>query len=489
MRNLLHPNTLNYYRLPEHATVHWVETRSLLCSERLDVLARWAFARSLLNGHGIAFGEELYRTLLVRQSDDFRRGADPGKSDILSYLASFRELLQDMATRGFDPARSVLPVCGRTIVDGAHRLAAAVALGLERVPCVDVEGEPIVMDAATLLQIGMPQWQVDWLTLMYCRFQTDVRAAVFFPCAHRRVDEGIKRLAARVEVARRISVSLTRAGMRRLMRLLYGAHTWWDDYHERQFAQRRWSPRTPVTVVFFIASSAPVRQLKEEIRAALGIGNDGLHTTDTHEETLELARTVLNENGLHRLNWARSLHVPNFDRLFERFRARLAEPGVDRDLYCIDSSSTMAVYGLRDVSDIDYLSLTGRADLDEQGEINLHNEEYEGFPNKIDEIIEDPRNHFYFRGVKFISLEMLARMKRHRGQAKDLADLRLIRSIEYRLVPPSLRSLWPRFQWSVRRWMEAIRPRLFVGAVSVLRLTMPNTPYRALRSFYRNLRK
>lgn len=489
MRNLIHPNTLNYYRLPEHATVRWVETRSLLCSERLDVLARWAFARSVLNGHGVAFGEELYRTLLLRQSDDFSRGTDPGKSDISSYLASFRELLQDMSVRGFDPTRSVLPVCGRTIVDGAHRLAAALALGLERVPCIDVEGEPMVLDAATLLRFGMPQWQVDWLTLMHCRFRTDMRAAVFFPRAHRRADEGIQRLAAQAEVARRISVSLTRVGMRRLMRLLYGAHTWWDDYQERRFSQRRWSSRAPATVVFFVPSAAPVRQLKEEIRTALGIGNDGLHTTDTHEETLELARTVLNENGLHRLNRARSLHVPNFERLFERFQARLAELGVDHDLYCIDSSSTMAVYGLRDVSDIDYLSVTGRADLDEQGEINLHNEEYEGFPTAIDEIVEDPRNHFYFCGVKFISIEMLARMKRHRGQAKDLADLRLIRSIEHRLVPPWVRSVWPRLEWLVRRWMEGIRPRLFAGAVSVLRLTMPDAPYRALRSFYRNLRK
>jgi len=40
-----------------------------------------------------------------------------------------------------------------------------------------------------------------------------------------------------------------------------------------------------------------------------------------------------------------------------------------------------------------------------------------------DEIIYNPPNHFYYRGIKFASLEMVKQMKSKRGEEKDISDL------------------------------------------------------------------
>jgi hypothetical protein len=43
-----------------------------------------------------------------------------------------------------------------------------------------------------------------------------------------------------------------------------------------------------------------------------------------------------------------------------------------------------------------------------------------------DELLYNPKYHFYYEGVKFMKLSLVAKMKRTRKENKDLDDLALI---------------------------------------------------------------
>ncbi len=46
-----------------------------------------------------------------------------------------------------------------------------------------------------------------------------------------------------------------------------------------------------------------------------------------------------------------------------------------------------------------------------------------------DDIIFNPGNHFYYKGIKFVSLSLLRDMKLCRGEEKDLLDVKIIDSL------------------------------------------------------------
>ena len=51
------------------------------------------------------------------------------------------------------------------------------------------------------------------------------------------------------------------------------------------------------------------------------------------------------------------------------------------------------------------------------------------YPYNYDEIIYNPKLHFYTRGIKFASLDVVKKLKQNRGEDKDYRDIKLIDSV------------------------------------------------------------
>ena len=100
----------------------------------------------------------------------------------------------------------------------------------------------------------------------------------------------------------------------------------------------------------------------------------------------------------------------------------------DRNDFCVDSSAVLSSYGLRDCRDLDFLHLT---DVDSIAHgIDCHNEEATHYAEKKDDIIYNPRFHFYSFGVKFASLNVVKEMKVGRNEEKDKVDVKLISEVD-----------------------------------------------------------
>ena len=81
--------------------------------------------------------------------------------------------------------------------------------------------------------------------------------------------------------------------------------------------------------------------------------------------------------------------------------------------------------------DLDYLHSTPEEIKDERDLIHSHNQYGIGrYHIERDEIIHNPHNHFYHRGIKFVTLEVVKKLKQKRGEEKDIRDIKLIDSIK-----------------------------------------------------------
>jgi hypothetical protein len=87
------------------------------------------------------------------------------------------------------------------------------------------------------------------------------------------------------------------------------------------------------------------------------------------------------------------------------------------------------MYGLRECNDLDYLHFGDKVSTN-NNLISSHNEYGIGrYHTHKDNIIFDPRNHFWYDGIKFASLDVVRKLKSKRNEPKDVVDVKLIESI------------------------------------------------------------
>lgn len=79
---------------------------------------------------------------------------------------------------------------------------------------------------------------------------------------------------------------------------------------------------------------------------------------------------------------------------------------------------------------VDYLHSNPKILIDTNGLIHSHNDYGIGrYHLDRDEIIHNPENNFYHRGIKFASLNVIKELKLKRNEPKDEVDIKLINSV------------------------------------------------------------
>ena len=86
------------------------------------------------------------------------------------------------------------------------------------------------------------------------------------------------------------------------------------------------------------------------------------------------------------------------------------------------------MYHLRPAKDIDYLHKDNNIlHLEKTG---IHDGKWLTYYHvHKDEIIYNPKYHFYFNGFKFATLEVIKKMKQKRNETKDINDILLINKL------------------------------------------------------------
>ena len=130
-----------------------IVSRDLLTPRRFDLCVKWRYFRHLLHG-GDPESEAVYCWHIASRKAANAKidlGTDSTKPEVADYVRAAQSLLQSMQKEGFQKEHAFAIDPNGEILSGAHRLACALALGLDH---VWVERKDKLVWA--------PEWGLDW---------------------------------------------------------------------------------------------------------------------------------------------------------------------------------------------------------------------------------------------------------------------------------------------------------------------------------------
>ena len=408
-----------------------------LKQRRFDLIFKFLFAQA----DGKGFARTAYEESICRFNgfEEWNAQGECEKRGFDEFVTKFEQLIVSMRKDGFDAARGSVPVAADgTLVNGAHRLSAAALLGLD-VPVETVGETADAYDWEFFAKRGMDNRIMDAGALAYVRLNPDAHIVNLFPAADPSRDGEVRAILEKYGfVYYRKDVPLTFDGCVNLKKISYGE--FWEkeqwigtakdkfrgaQSHARQSLHGNGGLRV---FVFVCDAAEKVLSAKAEIRALYGLGNPTIHINDTHAEAVRLAESYFNDNSMWVLNRRKFEYEDvRFDRLVDDFRKRIEAKGRNVADYCLAGSTPLNVVGLRHSDDLDFLSVDPEAASVENDVYSNHDGQLPHYGHAKADIVGDPRLHFFYRGMKFISMDVLYGMKKHRNEiGKDDVDCRAI---------------------------------------------------------------
>ena len=410
---------------------------NFLNSARFDLNAKLLLARYLDGGYESTFARDVYlKHLLV-----FNGMKELEKKSQNDFINSFNDTLQSIKCDGWALQKGAIPIgANRTIIDGAHRVASAIISGVQ-IPALFVPKDGPRYDFRWFINRGLELDCADAMAMEYIRWNPNCVIITLFPAA--KIDGNqLDRILCRYgDVVYDRSFVVTGDGPELLIWQMYADEPWvgdarsnWPGISNKAKKCFPYDSGNVQAILFEPRIKSELRKLKDEIRTLGNVGNHSVHINDSHHETMLLGSIYFNENSRHFLNHAKMEYFPIFWNLFRKFRAGLNLQDIDNEKICLDGSVSMAAYGLRDCRDIDFLH-TGvdEWDFGDPKMIGSHNYCLSDHVTRRDDILFNPNNHFYFHGIKFVSLGILRAMKEKRGEKKDFHDIELIDSVSKNL--------------------------------------------------------
>lgn len=425
--------------LPKETPVDFISAvaSDLLTPKRFDIAIKALYGRLWSEGRALNWRDFAYFEQGLRVTgpgDDISERDGTGKSGIGQFRTAFHSLLRELDPNDV-PA---VPVDGSwTAFDGAHRIAAAIVMN-RRVHVARIESPSKCLASATFLagtthgHPPCPAEILDEAAIEYCRVKQGLALALIFPTAASE-KFAINSLSRAGSIVYRKDIDLSPHGGGALLRQAYFGHAWLqDESKDSGFASKLKScfPFRGTVRVVLIDECEPntLRSVKERIRSHYGVGNHSIHITDGDEEVLRLARVLFNQNSIDLLLMGIG-ELPRFHKMIFAYRDWLEHSGLDEEAVCIDGSAILALLGLRECRDIDFLFHGEEKALPAPPSgIDCHNDFARYHHHAIPDLVGDPRLHCWYMGIKFCTPHLVSKMKERRNEAKDRADVILLRS-------------------------------------------------------------
>jgi hypothetical protein len=388
--------------------VETVNPNNLITHRRFDVIVKYLYASNLSS----KYFKNLYKEHL-RVWNGFYEGT-PRKSGFEDFDDAFKSIINNTVEEPV-PVNS-----DGDIVNGSHRLAAA--LHLQRpINIRDLtpkENPRIESNYEFFIERngGMPKHMLQRTALEYVKLKSNSHIVCLFPICFDRMKDVMNVINKHSNLFYHSDTTLNSEGQLNLMKEIYLTDGWANEEGIRRKGNQCFMGRNNVRFLVIDGKDlATVKDMKNKVRALFNVGNHCVHITDTHEEAIRVAKTVFNDNSIHFLNNRKNVSFPNYVKLL-----KASKPS---DNTVITGSSVLSLYGLRDCKDLDIIDYDNVL-------TDTHNQYLEKFYKiTLDDIVNNPRNHLYYNGHKYVSLNVIKNMKETRNESKDVTDLQLIEKI------------------------------------------------------------
>lgn len=357
------------------------------------------------------------------------------------FISSFDQLIQSIQVKGFNKSDGVIPIGDNgEISDGAHRLA--VCAYLNKSVELEKDGRSDLYDYKFFLQRHMDPSIMDYGALEYVKLNPYAYIVNLHSVIDPKEDSKVEKILNTygfIYYKKNINISFN--GYVNLKKLSYGSF-WekepWIGTPENKFAGAQQHAtqsigNNPLRVFVFVCDHLDkVKQAKAEIRDLFNIGNYSIHINDSRQEAIWLAQTYFNNNSLEMINRRPFTYEdPSFDELINQLKEVAAAHQIDIVNVCGAGSTPLNVVGIRKSQDLDFLYDGPKQFNIQTDTLSNHDGELKYYPYDKKTIIENPSYHFYYHGLKFITLDVLYNMKKKRGEKpKDIKDCRAIKRLK-----------------------------------------------------------
>lgn len=432
------------FSLDDQCVVEYVDARQLISQRRFDFFSILFYIDQKVKGvNDLSFAIDLYieRTKWITGGTLIEEGYE-NKSGKERWLKDLDNLIRDFQAGNFDVERKLIPIDRNyDPIDGAHRVCCAAYFGKTIKVARFVDKEINRMDYRRMRHDFVPDYVLDYSALYSCSWFKDLYMLFLWPkCTQKSkiIGEAVSLINDEVAVVYELDLKLSYQSIRNLMIQLYGHMDWIggidDDFQGiYKKADEVWDKSGNVKVILVRADSCShILSLKSKIRDLFQIGLSSIHSTDNMRETLIAANSLFNHNSRTFLELASPTKFKSAYNLLDLFKNSLLESGAQLGDYIIDTSMIMAVFGIRDATDLDYYTLDRSRNIQFlSNSIEEHGKDQEIFYNaSIKDLILSPENHFVFNEIKFVSLNKLLDFKKKRWEInhenKDKDDIRLI---------------------------------------------------------------
>ena len=365
---------------------------------------------------------------------------DPPKQNFEDFISAFDSLLDSIKLNGFNSSFPIPLGSDGVICNGAHRLVSCLLynkkVAVYKTPYECPYGFDYFEDR------GLESKYLDAMALQYCELKPDSYIMVVFPSAVGHENEIEQIINSYAEIVYKKKITFTTQGGFNLILTAYEHEPFVQEGVGNNYLSARYkaklcfpenlTPHHPARVYLLKSHHIDlIKACKAKIRTIFNIYNDSVHSTDTHKEAIVLARTLFNRNSIHCLNHKKDVSFPLFEHYFEQYRNWLASNQKESAWFAIDSGAILAAYGLRECNYLDFLHYEKEVPAINAAGIDSHNCHLHYHALPLDDILFNPDNYFFYKGIKFCSLSVLKQMKERRGEPKDFHDLWLIDQLEY----------------------------------------------------------
>ena len=322
---------------PQKINVKNISPLSVDLANRFDIIVKAVYASEWLESGKVSdFTTKMYKKHLqvwnnfeepctFKGQRDWFDASKPcvKKTSAQDFIISFHKTIQSLKDNGFDNTRSIVPVTSDLFpLNGAHRIAAAIALRMNTMPVqITSSSHSFNWDANFFKKKGFDKKYVDFayrkfamhsnvveseLSLLQHKKQ-NLHAVVLFPSVkNQKVDtvKSILKKNAQIITERIFWLNKDAADM--FVQQIYPDEAWVSNgaWGKTNYCFPKATGRFPIRVLFISTSLSLDKVLgtKKRIRELYNIGKHSIHITDTRSQAMDVAKMVLNKHSLRYIN-------------------------------------------------------------------------------------------------------------------------------------------------------------------------------------------
>ena len=439
-----------------------LSTKTLFSYKRLDLIIKFLYAQDLLNDYHNEEVKNLYiRHILMRtggiEPQDFLKNKS-NKTSINDYLDNFKELLFSIKNNGFDSKYPIPITYNNMILNGAHRVACSMALNQE----VYVQR----YDNAS----GC--WAFEWFDINGFSNEDKMRILkgfidinkensaimIIWKPIYEYIDHIKNIINKDLDIVGEIELNFENnfIAFNNAILDIYNTNSLNKNQYENIISKAELLQTCELSFKVIVLTNQEknndkniydiVKNVKKKIREYFDfyVSKDvfiTVHASDSIEELTCLSNVVLSVNSIRelkkRLNY---IYDENFLKFCEECKEQCKNNNIDINDICIIGSAPMAVYGIKMVSDIDFVTKYkyrekfGDAPVHLSNNIDIASRTYHrnGTNNFINDdlLIDNDNYHFTFNDLKFANLWIIKERKQFSAREKDLRHVRKIELFE-----------------------------------------------------------